>query len=391
MKRLASAFSFSNLLVYTARYMTDISEARSNVLVIRNNSFPDQYLSLNLCSAMKTTIAKYKNACKHGLDWLLQHVHDDGSTGPVASRLYYYRVPWMYVLMGEYELANRKLDWIKAYMFTSEGAFEGLSPQQIYTERYGSYPLSCLIAGAILTQRFDIVYPGVENLKTWQDEHTGGVNNSKVSRKGKDEQELFPTAQFGMTMLLSGQLKSAIKAGDWMERVWRLQPDSNHLLYHVYDSDRQRLVIDVDPADTPLYITRKDLPWQHHFNGGIAAAFLTHLYFATHENKWLDLARKYQNFSMTTDACQFKSMQVCKSGSGSGLLYQATGDPIYRAWTKRIGDWFLSHQHADGHWENTRYWNPNPTLADNIEITTEFIMHLAHISMYLSLDRAHGK
>ena len=103
--------------------------------------------------------------------------------------------------------------------------------------------------------------------------------------------------------------------------------------------------------------------WWVNFGAGIAAAFLTQLYMASGEKRWLDLAQAYQAFSMTSDACQFQSMQVCKSGWGAGLLYVVTREARYRDWTVRLGDWFLEHQFQDGHWENTKYWVPNPTAA----------------------------
>jgi hypothetical protein len=106
---------------------------------------------------------------------------------------------------------------------------------------------------------------------------------------------------------------------------------------------------------------------------------------ATLEDEWLDLARKYQEFSMTTDECQFQSMQTCKSGWGAGLLYVVTREDLYRDWTLRMGDWFVENQFVDGHWENTKFWTPNPTDDINIEITVEFVMHVANIISYLSV------
>ena len=49
-----------------------------------------------------------------------------------------------------------------------------------------------------------------------------------------------------------------------------------------------------------------------------------------------------------------------------------------------FGDWYLENQHNDGHWENTKHWNPKPTLGDNIEMTAEFIIHLSNIMKYIS-------
>ena len=327
----------------------------------------------------------YWQACRKGTDWLLDGMNSDGSCGPAEERLYYYRLPWALSLMGEIIAANQVLDWISRQMFTANGAFAGVSPQGIFESRYGSYPLACLLVGATMLQRFDLVYPGGRQLLSWQDPQTGGFGNSPWKSETAGEQDLFPACQAGMTLLLLGQLEAARKAGEWVKRLWELQPDVKHKLFAVYHPEKG-LVTDYPPDQAAMYVTMKDEPWQHHFNGGITAAFLTELFLATGESEWLALAREYQKFSMTTDACQFQSMQTCKSGWGSGLLYVATREKRYRDWTLRLGDWFVEHQHADGHWENTKYWTPDPTQSDKIEVTTEFVMHLANILAYVALD-----
>jgi hypothetical protein len=329
-------------------------------------------------------LAVYREACRKGTAWLLQHMNADGSIGPVEERLYYYRVPWTFALVGEITAASRVLDWVHRFMFTAEGAFEGVSPLGVFESLYGSYPVACLIVSATLLRRFDIVYPGTRHLGTWQDADSGGFFNDRRNKTTTGEQELFPTCQGGMTLLIAGRLGAAIKAGEWMKRLWQLQPDVAHRLYYVY-SPAKGLVMDYPPDQQRHYVTLKDKPWQHHYNGGIAAAFLTKLHMATGDRQWLDLARDFQAFSMTSDACQFQSMQVCKSGWGAGLLYTATREAVYRDWTKRLGDWFVEHQFQDGHWENTPFLAPEPTTADNIELTAEFVMHLANIIAYLSV------
>ncbi len=329
-------------------------------------------------------LATYRQACRRGTDWLLAFMNPDGSIGPVQERLYYYRVPWTFVLMGEIKAASRVLDWISRQMFTSEGAVEGVSPQGVFSERYGSYPLACLIVGATLLRRFDIVYPGTRHLLTWQDPDSGGFYDNRTDMTATGEQELFPACQAGMTFVLTGQAEAARRAGQWVRQLWNLQPDVEHMLYHVY-SPAQGLVTEYPPDQQAVYVTLKDHPWQYHYDGGIAAAFLTKLYMATGEEEWFDLAREYQAFSMTTDECQFQSMQTCKSGWGSGLLYVVTRRQEYRDWTVRLGDWFVAHQFEDGRWENTRHWTPDPTDDTNIEITAEFVMHLANLISYLGV------
>ncbi len=326
----------------------------------------------------------YVRAAEKGVSWLLDLTNSDGSIGPVEDRLYYYRVPWTLALAGKIEAASRVLDWISDRMFTPQGAFEGVSPQGLFDERYGSYPLACLIVGADILRRFDLVYPGVKQLLSWQDPESGGLYDIRRGAATEREQELFPACQAGMTFLMVGEIEAARNAAAWVERLWRQQPDSEAKLYHVWRPDKG-LVMDYPPDQAAWYVTQKQEPWQLHYNGGIAAAFLSKLYMATGEFKWLALAREYQRFSMTTDECQFKSMQTCKSGWGSGLLFVATREQPYLDWTVRMGDWFVRNQFEDGHWENTKYWTPNPTTADNIEMTAEFALHLMNIVSYVSV------
>src|SRR5207253_2510532 len=129
-------------------------------------------------------------------------------------------------------------------------------------------------------------------------------------------------------------------------------------------------------ADRRLYVTNSQEVREYHYNGGIAAAFLAQLYMRTSDSAWLDLAHRYQRFSMYSTPDQFETKQVCKSAWGAGLLAIITGDTEYRVWTVRLGDWFVEQQEDDGSYINSLYLNPSPTLGERIEITAEFAVHL---------------
>jgi hypothetical protein len=329
-------------------------------------------------------IKKFREVSRKGERWLINHMNPDGSIGPAEKDLFYYRAPWAFALTGHLATSSRNLDWIQKNMMTPEGAMEGVSPQGAFEKRYGSYPLACVLIGAALRQRFDILRVGLPHLETWQDPESGGFIDNRVDPHNTCEQELFPTAQGGMTYIMAGKLDLARMAGGWLKRLWEAQPDVEHNMYSVWTPEKG-LAVDFPKDDEFLYLTHKDRPWQQHYNGGIAASFLAQLHMATGESEWLDLARKYQDFSMTTDECQFQSMQTCKSGWGSGLLYVITRQERYRDWTVRMGDWFADNQHEDGYWINTPALQPDPTLADRIHITIEFVMHVANIVTYLAV------
>jgi hypothetical protein len=327
-------------------------------------------------------LEQFRFAFRSGADWLLARVNHDGSLGPVRDRLFYYRVPWALVLVGERSAAKACLDWIDRNMISRAGEFEGVSPRGLFELHYGSYPLACLLAGAQLVGHSDLVERGAPRLLEWQDPVTGGFYARWSDRSPECEQELFPACQAAMTLLRIGRVEQAERAGEWIVGLWDRQPEPDERLFHIARGDGG-LVREFPDEEAAMYVTEKSLPWQHHFNGGISAAALVELFQVTGQPRWLQAARTCQAFSMTTDECQFESMQTCKSGWGSGLLWWATGELAYRDWTIRMGQWFCEHQLADGHWENTRHWTPEPTEADNIEITAEFVMHLANLVSFL--------
>ena len=106
--------------------------------------------------------------------------------------------------------------------------------------------------------------------------------------------------------------------------------------------------------------------------GGIGAGFLCRLYLADPDPAYVELARRYQAFSMAATDAQFKYPSVCKSSWGSALLYQVTGEERYRRWAMRIGDWYVATQEEDG------YWHPwvERIEPDRIWLTLEYVMHL---------------
>jgi hypothetical protein len=179
-----------------------------------------------------------------------------------------------------------------------------------------------------------------------------------------------------MSAVMRGDLPSAIRVGEWLERLWQAQPALPDRLYTIWTRGGG-LATDVPDGEDPRqYVNEAGAVRQYHYNGGIAAACLTHLSLATGDGRWLDLARGFQRFSMESTEGQFQTKQVCKSAWGAGLLSLATGDPGYTPWLHRMGDWFAAEQEADGRWSNTPYLDPDPPLAHQIEATAEFCVHL---------------
>ena len=87
-------------------------------------------------------------------------------------------------------------------------------------------------------------------------------------------------------------------------------------------------------------------------------------------------------FSMESTDGQFEFAPVCKSGWGSSLLYQVTGDREYRDWTVRMGDWFADTQSADGSWADSFPYDGR--ASSQIHLVAEFVAHVDNIIAGLS-------
>jgi hypothetical protein len=328
-------------------------------------------------TTIQSKLAAYAEAKRRAATFLLRHLNGDGSLGPVDQGIYYYRAPWALARCGETGAAMRVLDWIQGHMLTTDGEVAGTaSPNAGANRQANTYAETCLAFGAHLLGRYDIGRRAMAFALRFQDPATGGVFQDRQESGADGPQILFLTCQLGMSALMTGHRAAALGAGSFLKRLWEAQPELPDRLYAVLTRAGGLATVVPDGADRRHYVNESQDARQYHYNGGMAAAFLVQLYLATDDARWLDLARAYQAFSMNSTERQFEVMQVCKSAWGSALLYAATRDPLYRDWTLRMGDWFVAHQHADSHWENSRYLDPDPPLHHNLAITAEFIVHL---------------
>lgn len=323
-------------------------------------------------------LAQYDAARRRGVAFLLEHISSSGEvTDAGRPRVSYYRFPWALAVSGETEAAFRVLDWIERTGLGPDGQVHGgvaWDPEANKTTN--TYPETIVAYGAVLLRRLDIARKTMSFANRFHDPQTGGVFMTREATGPTGEQLLFPTAQFGMSALMAGDRERALQTGAWFQRLWDAQPDLPDRLYTIW-TPRHGLVTTVPEGANPgHYVNDARDERQYHYNGGIAASFLTQLAMATGDATWLDLARNFQRFSMESTEEQFKTKQVCKSAWGAGLLYLATRDEHYLPWLVKMAEWFVAGQEADGSWRNTPRLDPNPPLAHRLEITAEFVVHL---------------
>jgi len=329
-------------------------------------------------SSLEEKIAQYEQTRRRGVDFLLSCIGKDGVVADAGRpRFGYYRVPWALAISGETGAAARVLDWVERDCMDGDGRIHGgvdWDPEPNKTTN--TYAETCIAYGAMLLRRFDIARKTMSVAREFQDQSTGGVFMTRGETGPNGRQLLFPTCQYGMTATIAGDLPSAIAVGAWLERLWNAQPELPDRLYTIWTADRGLATEVPDGENRRHYVNEASDIWQYHYNGGIAAACLAHIYMATGEERWITLARKFQQFSMDTIDGQFQTKQVCKSAWGSGLISLACGDHTYLPWLLKMGDWFTEEQEADGRWSNTPNLDPNPPLAHQIEVSAEFVVHM---------------
>ncbi|HET9658788.1 MAG TPA: hypothetical protein VFP05_00550 [Thermomicrobiales bacterium] len=326
---------------------------------------------------------------RKGVEFLLDHIRDNGSVADATGgRVTWYRFPWALEVAGETAAAAAVLSWIECNGFGSDGAFHGgFDWNPAANQTTNTYPETILAYGAVLLRRLDIARRAMDFAQQFQDPESGGIFMTREHAGAGDPQLLFPTAQFGMSAVMTGRIDIARTTGEWFARLWDAQPALPDRLYTIWTSNGL-LTSFPEGIDRRHIVQEAQLPLQLFYNGGIAASFLTQLFMATGEQHWLDYARHYQQFSMESCPEQFETKQVCKSAWGSGLLYLATGDEGYFPWIARMGEWFAEGQEADGGWSNTKAIESEPPLRHRLEITAEFVVHLDTVISALSAARA---
>jgi hypothetical protein len=317
-------------------------------------------------------INEYREARRKGVAWLLQQLNPDGSIGDPSTGFSYYRAPWTFTVTGETEAATAISGWIRRNLVAADGTIDG--PYRVFDE-WATYRDATLVVGAQLASQYDLSLRLWQRIRELRDDASGIFPHDRLPGGGTSDvlDATAGGAGVGFAALAVGDLESARRIAGFLQRLWSTQADPNVRFYHNWSRTRQRPVTEADPefrVDMVLD-TQLDAP-QFWFLGGICAAFLGRLWLVDPKPEYLALARQYQGQAIAATDGQFNYPAACKGSWGSSILYQITGEPQYRAFTERMGDWYVARQEPQGWWHPLEVTTP----GDVIEVTLEFVMHL---------------
>jgi hypothetical protein len=320
----------------------------------------------------------FKDTRRRATAWLLSHQNPDGSLGDARDGYHFYRAAWTLALVGETEAANAVCGWFRRNMLTPDGRIDG--PFRVFNDAW-AYRDSALIVGAQMLGQYDLSLGLMPEMLRWQDPKSGGFANDRLPDGSMGDDQSIPYAAGpGFAALATGDLPTARRVAGFLSGIYAAQADLPKRFFYDWSRSRQAPTTQFDEDNRFWYVVENQADRNQRWTiGGIAAAFLCRLYLAEPRPEYLDLARRYQAFSMAATPAQFKYGPVCKSGWGSSLLYEITGEPEYEAWTYRMGDWFVEHQATEGYWpvigQGPEQGTETP-LGNLIHNALEFTMHI---------------
>jgi len=328
-------------------------------------------MTVAISSRRKSKIAEYKNVRDRGAQWLLDKLNPDGSLGDPNEGFHFYRAPWTFTQVGATDAACAICGWIRREMVTVDGGVEG--PYRKFDDGY-AYRDATLIVGAHQARQYDLSLRVIERLAAWQDPLSGGCANDRLPDGSQSDDMDIPYACGpGFAFIATGQIERARAVARFLKNIYDAQSELPTKFYYAWSRANQTIITEFDEADRIGRLVDNQLAARQRWTiGGISAGFLCRLFMADPDPNYIDLARKYQAFSMAGTERQFDYPQVCKSSWGAAMLFEITGDVEYEEWSYKMGDWYAATQQADGKWA----WESYVKLGSQIELTLEFVMHV---------------
>ena len=341
---------------------------------------------------------EFMNARDKGAKFLLEKQNLDGSYPDHQKGAgTYWGIPLALMSTG-YNLQAKKLfDWIRENSVFSNGDI-GKTPE---SDRGYNYPYekAWLIESAHRFGQFDISNIGMNFLRKFWDKETGGFFSAtgpeSLYNKSDVKMDLWVTSGCARAALYMGQLDIAIGAANWMENLMKLQPNYPDQLYTVFTKSKglitnsDDLVDDVDDkfkfGENFRYILNKNSKVdQSFFHPGIAGGFLSLLYMATSEVKWLNLSKKYMLLAETANDFLFSTLRAGKTGWCAALLYSISGEEKYYKMAFRIAQNIIKLQSKNGSWSGVIKKEKEPSL----NLTAEMVIWLNEIYQIMKRDES---
>ena len=327
------------------------------------------------------TLRTYQQSSERAVEWLAAQLNNDGSFQVSRHDLAcYYKAPYLFFISGNIEEANRVLSYIHKTFGRENGDFAtsiDRKSENVAFVEYWAYMNGWIALTAQKMGRFDIAYPAYDYLQTFFHPKLEGFTTRNPYGQDDNTVDVLTTAHLGLVALYFGNLKKAKAAGQLIQTILSLQPNTKKGFF-LRLTDEGNLITEY-PGDSALFfLVSATQPNQAYFMLGYPIAFLGKLYSATQDSHYLHTAKEYLEFLLTCQGNLRAFHYSHKVAWGSAMMAKLTKDSRYTELAVSIADYLVATQSQDGRWMTDQ---PAYTFFDQ---TAEIAIWMKEISSELS-------
>jgi hypothetical protein len=285
----------------------------------------------------------------------------------------HYKAPYFWAAVGDMKMAGIHRRLFADTFLRSDGDFrteedaKGFFVFPCTVHNQYIYPNGWLVSGFQKLGAYDLTRKGLAFLLKFQDPELGGFYYAFNAQKKEIDQRLLDsssTSAAGMACLMCGSIDEAKRAGDFILNLLAMQPQPDKYFYSCMKSDGT-LHTDVfgsDDAWDPNSRKQKclsavddghqELTWLN----GKPTKFLTRLYAATGETKYLDGAKEAFFFFHKLHENAWTNYASCKTMWAGAEMYRLTGEKVFAETAIRILDFYCETQSPTGSWVHTLWY-----------------------------------
>jgi len=303
----------------------------------------------------------------------------------------HYKSLYFWLAIGNMQRAGQHKKFICDKFLRSDGDFR----TEDNFKGFGSFPYSppnqyiysngWIISGLQKLGCYDVAQKGVEFILRFQDEKLGGfyctfdTTKKEVTRKLMDSSS---TASACLALLTCGRIKEAKRGGDFMLRLIESQPEPDKNYFSCMQPDG-KIYTDIfgkenqwetDGRKQKCLSAESDAMQELTWLIGKPTKFLTKLYMATGEDKYLEGAKWGFDFFCKLEKGAWTNYASCKTMWVGGDLYRITGEQRYAEAAFRITDHYCATQSESGTWVHTLWYadESQQPLPVTMDITFEY-------------------
>ena len=322
-------------------------------------------------------LERYQATVRKTVEWAYRNADRLRKVDDIQA---HYKAPYFWASVGDMKMAGLCRRRIREHLLRADGDFrteedlKGFREFPCTLRNQYIYPNGWIVTGMQRLGAYEIARKGLAFILEFQDEQHGGfyfafdAQTKKIDRRLMDSSS---TSSAGIACLACGRIAEARRAGDFVLRLLELQPDPDKYYFSCMNPDGT-LCTDVfaneDKWDADsrkqkcLSATAdgmNELTWLI----GKPTKFLTRLYAATGDDRYLEGARQAFFFFHKLDERAWENFASCKTMWAGAELYRVTGEEVFAETAVRILDHYCRTQSDSGSWVHTLWYRDESEQA----------------------------